>query len=103
MVEIWLFILGFLAGGFAVQTMLLRLTASRWKALRWAALLPAAILLLLAWEEYSTPDVLIGLSGLAALFYLALAVCVLLGCGAAWGVYALRRRRERKGGAEHEG
>lgn len=96
--EIWLFILGFLAGAFALQTLLLRWTRKGWKPLRWVVPLPAAVLLFMAWREISTPHMFIGLSGLAALFYVVLAACILVGWGAGWGVYALRRRREKREG-----
>ena len=94
--ELWLFILGCLAGGFVLQTLLLRWTRNGRRPLRWVVPLPAAVLLFMAWREISTPHMFIGLSGLAALFYVVLAACILVGWGAGWGVYALRRRRETR-------
>lgn len=78
-----------------LQYVILRLTPLRLKGLRWLLLLAVLIFLIRAWQIGSSASPLFpGLAGLAALLDLILAACVLLGWGAAWGLYALRKRRK---------
>ena len=83
--ELILWALGFLLGGFAVQLLLLRLTRKRMKWLRFLPLTVVAWLWVSAWQNYHHSHALfIGLSELAALADAIAGFLILLGWGAAW-------------------
>ena len=83
--ELILWALGFLLGGFAVQLLLLRLTRKRMKWLRLLPLAAVAWLWVSAWQNYHHSHALfIGLSELAALVDAIAGFLILLGWGAAW-------------------
>ena len=83
--ELILWALGFLLGGFAVQLLLLHLTRNRMKWLRFLPLTVVAWLWVSAWQNYHHSHALfIGLSELAALADAIAGFLILLGWGAAW-------------------
>lgn len=89
--ELILFALAFLLGAFAVQLVLLRLTRKGWKWLRFVPLAAVAWFWLLAWNESQDTSMFGGLSDLAALGHAIAGGLILLGWGAAWGIYKLRK------------
>ena len=83
MLELILFALAFLLGGFGVELLLLRLTREKWKGLRLLPLLAVAGLCVYAWNVFRTPSMFGGLGDLEGVAALIAAVLVLLGWGLA--------------------
>jgi len=97
MAELILIPAAVVAAAFGVQMLILRLTQKKWKPLRWLVLSALIPLGLLVWDEVRIPSMFGGLDDLAALFYLLLAICVLVGWIMGWAVHALVGRRPHKG------
>ena len=94
--EFILFLLLFFLVPFLLQLLILHRTRKRLKPLRWVVLLGVVVLLADAWRVYHEPTGFFSFGALAAIFDLVLAGCVLLGWGAAWGIFAIRNRRKEK-------
>ena len=79
MLELILFALAFVLGGFGGELLLLRMTREKWKGLRLLPLLASAGLCVYAWDVFRTPSMFGGLDDLAGVAAVIAAVLVLLG------------------------